>query len=59
MIIVDDLLATGGTMRAAETLLQRVGANVLVGVVVIELPDLGGRKKLEAPVESLIRFEGD
>jgi len=58
-IIVDDLMATGGTMRAAETLLRRIGAKVVVGVVVIELPDLGGRKKLQCPVESLIQFEGD
>jgi len=59
VIIVDDLLATGGTMLAAETLLKRVGANVVVGVVVIELPDLGGRKKLTSPLESLIQYEGD
>ena len=59
VILVDDLLATGGTMRAAEELLERVGARVRVCVVVIELPEIGGRKKLKAPLESLIQFEGD
>ena len=59
VILVDDLLATGGTMRAAEQLIERVGARVLACVVVIELPEIGGRKKLKAPLESLVQFEGD
>ncbi len=58
-IIVDDLLATGGTARAAEALLQSVGAKVVVCVVVIELPAIGGREKLTAPLESIVQFDGE
>ena len=59
VILVDDLLATGGTMSAAEQLVERVGGKVCLGVVVIELPDIGGRKKLKAPLLSLFQYGGD
>ena len=58
-IIVDDLLATGGTARAAESLLRSVGAKVVVCVVVIELPQIGGREKIAAPLESIVQFDGE
>ncbi|XP_061185678.1 uncharacterized protein LOC133193761 [Saccostrea echinata] len=54
VVIVDDLLATGGTMNAAVTLIEKVGAKVLSGLVVIELVDLKGRDKLSVPCSSLI-----
>jgi adenine phosphoribosyltransferase len=62
VIIVDDLIATGGTAEAAVKLLQGVGADIIAACFIVDLPDLGGRKKLEAlnvPVRTLIEFEGD
>jgi len=58
-IIIDDLLATGGTMAAAEGLLKSVGAQVLACLVVIELPDLNGAQKVKAPLISIVKFNGD
>ena len=57
VIIVDDLLATGGTVHAAIKLVERLGA-ALIGVnVLVELRDLGGRERLAGyPVESLIVY---
>ena len=62
VILVDDLIATGGTAEGAVKLLQQMGAEVVAACFVIDLPDLGGRKKIEAlgvPVRTLIEFEGD
>jgi adenine phosphoribosyltransferase len=57
VLVVDDLLATGGTMQACCKLCERLGAEVVEVAFVIELPPLGGRKKLaEYPVHSLIEF---
>jgi adenine phosphoribosyltransferase len=61
VILVDDLIATGGTAEAAAKLLRQMGAEIVAACFVIDLPDLGGRKKLEAldvPVRTLISFEG-
>lgn len=62
VILIDDLIATGGTAEAAVKLLGQIGADIVAACFVIDLPDLGGRKKLEAlgvPVRTLIEFEGD
>lgn len=60
VLIVDDLLATGGTACAACSLVERSGANVAGCVFVIELPVLGGREVLGAyTVQSLITYEED
>lgn len=62
IIIVDDLLATGGTALAAAALLRQAGAVVDRALFVIELPDLGGADQLRAngiEVEALMAFEGD
>lgn len=62
IIIVDDLLATGGTALAAAALLRQAGAVVDRALFVIELPDLGGADQLRAngiQVEALMAFEGD
>ncbi|MFK5978626.1 MAG: adenine phosphoribosyltransferase [Rhizobiaceae bacterium] len=62
VILVDDLIATGGTAEGAVKLLQQLKADVVAAVFVIDLPDLGGRKKIEAlgvPVRTLIEFEGE
>lgn len=56
--IVDDLLATGGTMEAAAKLIEKLGGEVLGAVFLIELVGLSGREKLEEyEVKSLIKFE--
>jgi adenine phosphoribosyltransferase len=62
VLIVDDLLATGGTAEAAIKLCKRLGAEVIGCAFVIDLPDLGGRallEKLDMPVHALCEFEGD
>lgn len=58
-VIVDDLIATGGTCEASIKLLERLGAKVVKAVFVMELAGLEGRKNLEGyDVESLICYEG-
>jgi adenine phosphoribosyltransferase len=61
VLLVDDLIATGGTAIAAVGLLRRTGAKVEDAAFVIDLPDLGGAKKLEAEgvmINALMAFEG-
>jgi adenine phosphoribosyltransferase len=61
VIVVDDLIATGGTAFAAIKLLERAGANVIGCAFVIDLPDLGGADKIRAlgkDVQTLVAFEG-
>ncbi|WGH79889.1 adenine phosphoribosyltransferase [Jannaschia ovalis] len=61
VLLVDDLLATGGTARAGIALLERLGCEVMGCAFVIDLPDLGGRKALEAmgmELHTLCSFEG-
>jgi adenine phosphoribosyltransferase len=61
VVLVDDLIATGGTACAAVQLLRNLGADVVATCFVIDLPDLGGAEKLRAmnvPVRSLVAFEG-
>ena len=57
VVLVDDLLATGGTMAAAITLLEQVGAVVPSAACIIELTFLDGRKRLSAPVEALLQYD--
>ena len=61
VLLVDDLLATGGTAEAGLKLIERLGGEVIGCAFIIDLPDLGGRKKLEAmgmDVHALCAFEG-
>jgi adenine phosphoribosyltransferase len=61
VILVDDLIATGGTAEAAAKLIRKIGANVVAACFIIDLPELGGAQKLKAldvPVRTLIAFEG-
>ncbi len=61
VILVDDLIATGGTAAAAVALLKRLGADVVAACFVVDLPDLGGRKRIESldvPVRTLVAFDG-
>ncbi len=57
VVLVDDLLATGGTMAAAVELLETVGAVVPTAACIIELTFLEGRKKLKPPVETLLQYD--
>jgi len=58
VVIVDDLLATGGTAQATVELVRQLGAEVVACLFVVELVALGGREKLSGvPVRSLIRYE--
>jgi adenine phosphoribosyltransferase len=62
VVIVDDLIATGGTALASAELLRRAGAEISHALFVIDLPDLGGAARLrEAGIEvrALMEFEGD
>ncbi|HVX98972.1 MAG TPA: adenine phosphoribosyltransferase [Pseudorhodoplanes sp.] len=61
VVLVDDLIATGGTAEAAVKLLRQLGAEVLAACFVIDLPELGGAdrlRKLDVPVRTLVSFEG-
>lgn len=61
VLIVDDLIATGGTAEAAIKLIEKAGGNVVGCSFIVDLPELGGRKRLEAlgkKVLALVHFEG-
>jgi adenine phosphoribosyltransferase len=61
VILVDDLIATGGTAEGAVKLLRQMGAEIVAAVFMVDLPDLGGAAKLRAldvPVRTLVTFEG-
>lgn len=62
VVVIDDLLATGGTAMAAINLVEKMGAKVVEAGFIIDLPDVGGSKKLTEAgygVFSLVAFEGD
>lgn len=60
VLIIDDLLATGGTAKAACNLVEKLGVSVEVLMFVIELPDLNGRDVLkDFSVESIVEFSGE
>jgi adenine phosphoribosyltransferase len=61
VVLIDDLIATGGTMMAGRRLLERLGAHVIEGAAIVDLPELGGSKKLLAsglPLFTLVDFAG-
>jgi adenine phosphoribosyltransferase len=57
VIVVDDLLATGGTMAAGIQLLRNIGAHVPAAAALIELTFLNGRKRLDVPFEVLVQYD--
>jgi len=60
VLIVDDLIATGGTVGAAVQLVEQLGGEIVECAFIIELPDLHGRDKIaKYPVFSLVEFEGE
>jgi adenine phosphoribosyltransferase len=61
VLLVDDLIATGGTAEGAVKLLTRLGAEVVAACFIVDLPDLGGAekiRKLGLPVRTLVSFDG-
>ena len=61
VVLIDDLIATGGTMLAGMRLLQRLGAEVIEGAAIVDLPELKGSQRLRAaglPLFTLVDFEG-
>lgn len=62
VILIDDLIATGGTMLAAAKLLERLGVEIIEAAAIIDLPDLGGSTKLREAgikVHAFCEFEGE
>ena len=61
VLLIDDLIATGGTMMAGKKLLEKLGASVMEGVAIVDLPELGGSARLRAsglPLFTLVDFAG-
>lgn len=61
VLLVDDLIATGGTMMAGKNLLEKLGAQVMEGAAIVDLPELGGSKRLTdagLPLFTLVDFSG-
>jgi adenine phosphoribosyltransferase len=61
VLLVDDLIATGGTMLAGKKLLEKLGAHVMEGAAIVDLPELGGSQKLRVaglPLFTLVDFTG-
>jgi len=62
VLLIDDLVATGGTMMAGKKLLEKLGAQVLEGAAIVNLPELGGAAKLRAAglaLFTLLDFDGE
>ncbi|MDT8870558.1 adenine phosphoribosyltransferase [Komagataeibacter rhaeticus] len=57
VVVMDDLLATGGTLNASVHLLRKVGADVVGAATLIELTGLGGRGRLDIPVKTLLSYD--
>ena len=60
-LLIDDLIATGGTMMAGKKLLEKLGATVVEGAAIVDLPELGGSKHLKdsgLPLFTLVDFAG-
>jgi adenine phosphoribosyltransferase len=61
VVLIDDLIATGGTMMAGRKLLEKLGAEVIEGAAIVDLPELGGSSKLRASglkLHTLVDFAG-
>jgi adenine phosphoribosyltransferase len=61
VLLIDDLIATGGTMMAGKKLLEKLGGTVIEGAAIVELPELGGMQKLRdggLEVFTLVDFAG-
>jgi len=61
VVLIDDLIATGGTMMAGRKLVERLGASVIEGAAIVDLPELGGSARLREsglPLFTLVDFAG-
>ncbi len=61
VLLIDDLIATGGTMLAGRKLLEKLGATVMEGAAIVDLPELGGSSRINAsglPLFTLVEFAG-
>ena len=61
VVLIDDLIATGGTMMAGKRLLEKLGATVIEGAAIVDLPELGGSQRLidgGLPLFTLVDFSG-
>jgi adenine phosphoribosyltransferase len=61
VVLIDDLIATGGTMMAGRRLLERLGAQVIEGAAIVDLPELGGSQRLQQSglnLFTLVEFAG-
>ena len=61
VLLIDDLIATGGTMMAGKKLLEKLGASVIEGAAIVDLPELGGSERIKATglkLFTLVSFEG-
>jgi adenine phosphoribosyltransferase len=61
VLLIDDLIATGGTMMAGKKLLEKLGATVIEGAAIVDLPELGGSDRIKAnglKLFTLVSFEG-
>ena len=62
VLLIDDLIATGGTMMAGKKLIEKLGATVMEGAAIVDLPELGGSKLLQEtgklPLFTLVDFAG-
>ena len=61
VVLIDDLIATGGTMMAGKKLLEKLGAKVMEGAAIVDLPELGGSSRLRdsgLPLFTLVDFAG-
>jgi len=59
VVVIDDLIATGGTLEAACNLIEKVGGQVVETACIVELPGLKGRERLTHKVFTMIEFEGE
>lgn len=59
VIIADDLIATGGTAKAACDLIEKIGGTVVECAFIVDLPELKGKEKLNRPAFALVEFEGE
>jgi len=61
VLLIDDLIATGGTMMAGKKLLEKLGGTVIEGAAIVDLPELGGSQKLREgglQLFTLVHFAG-
>jgi adenine phosphoribosyltransferase len=61
VLLIDDLIATGGTMMAGKKLLEKLGASVIEGAAIVDLPELGGSERIKASglkLFTLVSFAG-